>query len=134
VTSGNGLVTDLLGNTIRNPRGEQRSSVSQVWGVDYAVGKRWSARWSTTTRAGNVYHTEMDFRVVGREKITVPAGTFNAFVIESHGWNSLGTQLQTMRWGAPDEVRAWLAFERRFRRGKNIRNATRQELVSYRQL
>lgn len=128
----NGLVADLLGNFIRTPDGTQRSG-DQVWGVDYVVGKRWTSRWSATTRAGVVYQTEEDFRVVGREKITFPAGTFNAFVLESNGWNSFGTKLVSTRWVAPDKVRAYLAFERHYKRGRAIRAETRTELVSYRQ-
>lgn len=132
-----GRITDLLGNLRRYTSG-QVSTGSQTLGADYAMGKRWISRTVTSLPGGQPIQTESEFRVTGREKITIVAGTFDAFVVESQGWGTgaggVNTQLRSKQWIAPDRVRLQLVVER-LRRGRsgNVVLAEREELVSYKQ-
>ena len=128
--------TDLLGNSLRTSYGAP-STGSQIWGVDYSVGKRWTSRHKTVSRTGVPVQVEFEVRVVAREKVTVPAGTFDAFVVEANGWaigSGVNTRSESRRWIAPDQVRSELALEI-FERSKEGRvvQSERRELVSYQQ-
>jgi hypothetical protein len=132
----NGLVTDLLGNAIRAVDG-RRFTPRQQLPLDYALGRRWHSRFVATTRKGDAEGiAELDFRIVARERVTVPAGTFDAFVIEGTGSTALRdrkTQSHLRRWMAPDRVRRPVAVEERLvDRGVSV-IAERQELTAFRQ-
>ena len=44
----------------------------------------------------------LDYRVVGRERVRVPAGEFEAFRLEAEGWNmTKGTRLAIRTWVVP---------------------------------
>lgn len=61
---------------------------------DLAVGKKWHARMTLTTKNGSKNWEEKEGKVVAIESITVPAGTFQAFKIEQswkNGWGNWGT-------------------------------------------
>ena len=131
-----GLITDLLGNLLRYPAG-QRAAGTQFWAVEYAIGKRWRTLEDTTGRSGALLKTDRDVRVVARERIAVPAGVFEAFVLEVRGSSSGGrkfNELQSRRWIAPDRVRSVLVIEtvRQDRTGRVV-PTDRRELVAYRQ-
>jgi len=128
--------TDLLGNSLRTSYGAP-STGSQIWGVDYAVGKRWTSRHKTVSRNGVPVQVDLEVRVVAREKITVPAGTFDAFVVEANGYAigaGVNTRSDSKRWIAPHQVRAELAIELHERgRDGRVVASERRELVSFRQ-
>src|SRR5579875_3393617 len=52
------------------------------------VGQSWSADWIDPRRQGNQLsaHFHKDYKVVGWEDVTVPAGTFRALKIEAKGF------------------------------------------------
>ena len=80
---------------------------------------------------GVVYTFQYDLKVVGKETITVPAGTFEAYKIEARGFNmDLGARLERNIWVTPG-VNADIAHEIkvRLRNGRWDQN-DRQELVS----
>ena len=126
--------TDLLGNPLRTPWGAP-STGAQIWGVEYAVGKRWTSRHRQTNPRGVPVEVEFAVRVVNREKITVPAGTFDAFVLEMKGYArgaGINTNLERKLWTAPDQVRDIIALEVMERNIKGgVQASFRQELVSY---
>jgi hypothetical protein len=71
---------------------------------------------------------------VAREKITVPAGSFDAFRVEGNGWTrgeAGSLQLTMYYWVAPG-VRRFVALENyhRFARGK-VQKHERFELMEY---
>ena len=77
------------------------------------------------------YTFRYDMKVVGRETITVPAGTFDTFKIEARGYNvQLGARLERNIWVSPG-VSGDIAQEIvvRLRTGVLEQN-DRQELVS----
>jgi Caspase domain len=140
VIYGSGLVTDLLGNRLRDRQGGKTMHMGiQATPLEFAVGRRWSSYYvmlrGSGRRAGQgAGFVEMDFRIVTRERITVPAGTFNAFHIRGRGWskgekNMLHTEVNV--WHAPDRVRRPIIVEHRRSAGKRITRSDRNELVSY---
>jgi hypothetical protein len=128
-----GLVTDRLGNALRLRDGRSYSA-NQFLPLEFVVGKRWTTRYTVTAPNGRKGEAEMQARVLARERVTVPAGTFNTFRIE---WNSRRLNADgstvTHAWFAPDKVRRPVRREEvRTLSGKE-RSAERTELVAYKQ-
>ncbi|MEO7727789.1 MAG: hypothetical protein ABIS45_11095, partial [Burkholderiales bacterium] len=133
-------VRDLLGNVYKNSTyGDYASTeggAAQFYTAEYSVGKKWTARYNVKGKDGKNWTTEYLFKVVGKEKITLPAGEFDAFKIEGKGSNTLGALLSFTYWVAPERVRRPLAIEfvsQGSKTGKLFTNE-RMELVSFRQL
>jgi len=61
----------------------------QAFIPEYAIGKKWSTRYRGTFggSASNTFEAEIEFRVVAREQVSVPSGTFDAFRVEGEGWS-----------------------------------------------
>ena len=112
------LVLDRLGNSVQLADG-RRFSPRQDQPLEYALGKKWQTRFITTTAKGAVSATQYEFRIVGRERLAVPAGSFDCFVIEGDGWSTtekgIRIRLGLKRWMAPGEVRRPIVSEQ-FRR------------------
>ena len=129
----NGLITDLLGNQLR-ARDGRIFSPSQFTPLEYAVGKRWRTRFTVTVQ-GYTGDNELEFHIAARERITVPAGTFEAFRIEAkgHGQTPKGIlEINITGWIAPDVCRRPIARnDRRTTRFGGV--AIRDELVSFKQ-
>jgi Caspase domain/DUF3108-like len=154
VIFGNGaLILDRLGNTVKLPNG-QRFTPRQDQPTEYAIGKKWSTRFGVINPNGRTAESEFEFRIARREKITVPAGTFDCFVIEGEGYSTLPfgrVEMKLTRWMAPDKVRRPIVTEqyRKFKRDSVGRDGSfgkggkgpsgpqsidqRQELVSFKQ-
>ena len=130
-----GMVTDLLGNRTRTRDGRVFGP-AQFIPLEFAVGRRWSTRFKLTHPRFGPGQVEIDMRIVGRETVTVPAGTFDTFRIEGHGWSSGSwgsTQVTRTAWLAPDRVRRWVASEDFRKGGPRVIASEREELVSFRQ-
>ena len=97
----NGLVvSDLMGNSVRNHDIEFSAPVQEIPG-ELQVGKRWRAVGHRVEKgvASDFFY---DYHIARREKVTVPAGTFDAFVIEGDGWNrTFGSRLLVKAWIVP---------------------------------
>jgi hypothetical protein len=132
----NGLITDLLGNTVKSSDG-RRYSPRQQLPLEYAVGRQWHSRFTATTRKGDDEGVaDLHLKIVARERITVPAGSFDAFRIEAVGTTTFKTNVtesQVRRWMAPDQVRRAVAFEEVLKAGSKTLIAERGELVSFKQ-
>ena len=110
-----GLILDLLGNLIQLPDG-RRYTPRQDQPLEFAVGRRWTTRFSVSNdRTGKGAALEAEFHISGKERITVPAGTFDCYVVEglAQGLTSMGgrPETRTRRWFAPDQVRRPIASE-----------------------
>lgn len=132
-----GMVTDLLGNRTRTRDGRVFGP-AQFNPLEFAIGRRWTTRFSVIHPKFGPGRVELDMRIVARETITVPAGTFDAFRIEGRGWamgsGSKGSaQVNRTAWFAPDRVRRWIASEDLRQAGPKVIASEREELVSYRQ-
>jgi hypothetical protein len=120
------IILDRLGNTVKLPNGS-RFTPRQDQPLEYAIGKKWTTRFNAINAEGRSAESEFEFRITRREKITVPAGTFDCFVIEGDGYNVLPfgkVQLKLTRWMAPDRVRRPIATEqyRKFVGGQGTDN------------
>ncbi len=125
-------VTDLFGNSVQAPDGT-RWTPYQFFINDYALGKRWSAQFIVTQPDGSKVNVRFDLRVAARERITLPAGTFDAYRIEARGLNLAGgAELERRAWVAPERMRGVLALESLVRKGGTVVGGERTELVEYR--
>jgi hypothetical protein len=127
-------ITDLLGNTIKNSRG-QTFTGSQIFVAEYSLGRKWTTTYRGTRRDLVPDEWTIKFTVVARESVTVPAGTFDAFKVEGDGYiTDRGNRLQVTYWIAPDKLRLFVAYEhvQRNRRGRMI-ITDRTELVSFKE-
>ena len=108
--------TDLLGNRKRTPDGRVFFG-AQFLPTEYAVGKAWTTRYKGKTDRGQEFYVETQIRIVSKERISVPAGTFDCFRIEGKGvsrpylppsWN---TQIWFRLWIAPEHCRGAIKNE-----------------------
>jgi hypothetical protein len=130
---GNGRVTDLLGNMIRNPRGNTFIN-NQVFAAEYSIGRKWTTIFRGVRPDSQEDEWTLDMRVVAREAVTVPAGTFDAFKVEGRGFmRDRGARIEVNYWIAPDRVRPCVVYEYIARRGVRFGRNERMELVEYRQ-
>ena len=127
-------LSDTMGNTIANPRGGF-STPRQFYPAELFVGKKWRTMFKQSRPGGIVYTYRYDLKVVGRETIVVPAGTFDTFKIEARGFNmQLNARLERNIWVAPG-VSGDIAHEILVRlRNGAIEQNDRQELASFRQV
>jgi len=142
------LILDRLGNNVKLPDG-RRFTPRQDHPLEYAVGRKWRTRFMTTNARGVRSDTVLDFRVTRREKVTVPAGSFDCFVVEGEGYSFSGTRIyvRVRRWVAPDKCRRPIVAEEfrkaegrvgppsagDFRAKMPVFNNVRLELVSFSQ-
>lgn len=134
VIYGNGRVTDLLGNLVRDPQG--RTFVgNQIFVAEYSVGRKWTTIFRGTRRDFEEDEWTMDLKVVAREPVTVPAGTFDAFKVEGNGFiRGNSNRIAMIYWVAPDRVRPFIAQEiTQHGRGKRFKKTDRIELIGFRQ-
>lgn len=129
------LVTDLLGNLIKRPDGATFGPM-QFFATEYSVGKKWSTRYTINLANGKADEVELDFRVVTRENVSVPAGSFDCFRVEGQGWRLglTGVPSQSIKvtyWIAPEKVARIVAIETWWRIQSRITRSDRDELVSF---
>lgn len=127
-----GNITDLMGNIIKSGKALFSTPI-QYSPAELQVGKKWTAAFSqeVDNKISLAYY---DLQIVRREKVTVPAGEFDAFRVEGLGWNkSFGTKLETTYWLVPGiNFMIKREFTTRLSNG-TYKNADRFELVSLRQ-
>ena len=123
--------SDLMGNITRNLRGNL-DQPRQFYPAELYIGKRWKTQFKQTRPSGMVYTFKYDLKVVAKETVTVPAGTFDTYKIEARGFNiEIGANLQRNIWVAAG-IHADIVHETfvRLRNGR-IDQDDRQELVRY---
>jgi len=128
------LITDHLGNNIALPDG-RRFTPSQFIPTEYRVGKRWRTRYNVSTPRFGDFRTTFDLRISARERVTVPAGTFDAYRVDAIGVSE-GAQLSRHEitfWIAPDRCRRGIARNEIRRNQYTILLAERSELASFTQ-
>lgn len=130
--NGGDQVSDFMGNIVSNARGAM-STPRQFYPAELEVGRRWRTEFRQDRRSGATYYFRYKVKVAARERVTVPAGSFDAFRIEAEGFNvGLNAYIKRTIWVAPG-VNADIAHETfvRLRNGQVEQN-DRQELVAYR--
>jgi hypothetical protein len=124
-------VSDLMGNIAKNARGSL-DAPRQFYPSELYLGKKWRTHFRQSRPNGKIFTFDYEVKVVAKEKITVPAGTFEAYLLEAMGFNvELGASIRRQIWVTPG-VNADIAHETivRLRNGA-IDQWDRQELVSY---
>ena len=128
------IVLDPLGNIIKTGDG-RRFSPRQDVPLEYAVGKRWATRFELLE--GGQGSVEAHFRITARERVTVPAGTFDCFRIEARGLSTHvfrpPVESKSVIWRAPQLVRRWVKFEDEWHQRGSLIRTERQELLSFQQ-
>lgn len=125
------LVTDLLGNLLRRPDGTTYGP-SQFFISEYSLGKKWATRYAINFARGGQDVIELDMKVIGRESVTVPAGSFDCYKVEARGWVlGIAQMLEWTFWVAPDKVNRMVAMDAWWRQRGRITRSERQELESY---
>ena len=136
-----GLILDRMGNTRRTPDGVVFTD-NQNMPLEFQIGHRWTTKYRTYPPSVPSHiriMTEMDYRITGREKIQVPAGTFDCFRVEGRGQDIApkGTvDIASVTWWASERVRRPVAFEqmRKPQSGSVAPGGSvRIELVTYKQ-
>lgn len=99
------LFHTLEGNYVAGGRTSIKPFVPQL-SFPLAVGKAWEGSYEWTNLQGVTGSTTLKVKVLGREQVTVPAGTFDAFKIEYQGSftrsGSFGTgSMHSVYWYAP---------------------------------
>lgn len=134
--SGQGI-TDLLGNPVKLADG-RRFTPNQILPTEYKVGKKWRSRYNVTHPTNGEFKVVNDIKIAGRERVTVPAGTFDCYRLElvarSEGRGRFAVaEFEIVIWMAPDICRRAIARNEIRRAGPGMIFAERQELVSFTQ-
>jgi uncharacterized caspase-like protein len=93
-------VGTMLGAAIKNGSGAYDPPYGGI-PVEFQVGKTWSGRSTRLTKQGRVEELQHSTKIVGRETITVPAGTFQTYVMETFGFISTDRTLRRKTWWDP---------------------------------
>lgn len=125
-------ISDLMGNALKVGDLSFNAPL-QFMPAEIHIGKKWRAAFVRNDR-GKVSSAYYDFNITRREKTKVAAGEFDAFVLESQGWNTtFGHRLEVNIWLVPGLIlpirREWIV---RGRTG-HFHITERHELVALRQ-
>lgn len=126
------FVSDLMGNSIKAGTIEFDTPLQFV-PAEFQIGRKWTAAFRRTQdgKTSNAYY---DLQIVKRETVSVPAGSFDTFLIEGRGWNlTFGSALEVRFWLLPGinfPIKVEQVVRNKF--GRFIQTE-RRELVSLRQ-
>ncbi|MES2415714.1 MAG: caspase family protein [Pseudomonadota bacterium] len=121
------LLTPLSG-VIKNDRGTFDPPNGGGF-VEYQVGKKLSSRSNQKAVDGRSFELTGESKVVGRETITVPAGTFQTFVVERTVFISGGPTLKIKAWVDP-RYGVPVRLEEFGRMNGQLRRSERRELIA----
>jgi hypothetical protein len=102
------IIKDTLGNAIKSNNNSFDPRLQQI-PAELQIGRKWTTRYRVRSEAagegraaGQSDEAYQDYRVVGRERVRVPAGEFEAFRLEAEGWNmTQGVLLSIRAWVVP---------------------------------
>jgi uncharacterized caspase-like protein len=94
------VIRDTLGNSIKRDDESYEPHVQHI-PAELQIGRKWTARYRTS-KPGSQSEAYLNYRVVSRERVRVPAGEFEAFRLEAEGWHmTTGTRLAVRSWLVP---------------------------------
>ncbi len=133
-------VLDILGNELRTPRFDWRTP-AQIFPSSYSVGQSWKTtfKWAHSVYSkGQPVEQSQSLKVVGRERIVTPAGSFNAFKIVGAGYqvnNGGNERIDVTLLIDPEKCSRPIMFELRIKQAAYLRMfvATRTELTAFKQ-
>ncbi len=121
-------IATMLSAAIKNNNGTFDPPLNGL-PVELQVGKKWSSRSANAFNDGRTYQLQADTKITGIETITVPAGTFQTYVVETQLFSSSGVTFKQKFWIDP-RYGAAIKFENLGRRGGNVVVSVRRELTS----
>jgi Caspase domain len=127
INGGDTLLTKL-GATIMNSRGTYDPPIGG-FPVELQVGKKWHSASKQTNNNGESWDVSQDTKIIALETISVPAGTFQTYVVEQIGVGTNFTNITKFwldpRYGQP------IKMEELVRNQKgNITRSEKRELLS----
>jgi len=93
-------VMNSMGNFLKTPESGPQETLQQIMPAELQLGKKWSAKWVEQGPRGFA-PIRLDMRVAAFEKVSVPAGEFDAFRIEGEGWFGQGLPVTRRYWISP---------------------------------
>ena len=127
INNGNSIQT-VLGSIIKNRQGTYDPPFGGL-PVELQVGKKWTSRTSNTFTDGKVYDLQMEGKITGRETVTVPAGTFQTFVIQTTTFSSSGSA-SIFKWWVDPRYGVAVKYEVIGRNGGRIFRSDRHEMIA----
>lgn len=123
-------ILDPLGNFLK--AGARLYTPNQYFGSELQLGKKWHIR-MTVTDNGKKHTSDYTAKVVAREKVTVPAGTFDAFKVEGSGWIlETNYRVRFIYWRSPRVRYPYVKYEIVTRNPQDkFMRSDRYELLSY---
>ncbi|MGZ3236539.1 MAG: caspase family protein [Burkholderiaceae bacterium] len=130
------MKNDLLGNFKVDPTGVRRyNDFPQIFIPEYKVGKTWTSRVQGRYQPKSLTALDVEYvarlSVVGKEIITVPAGTFDTFKITGTVSVNNGPNAEITFWVAPDKLNRYIAYEYRTTSFTLYPESDRIELISF---
>ena len=128
---GGTYVADLMGNLVKSPS-LVPDIPPQLDPVELQIGKKWTATFRYI-KNGVVSYAYYNLKIVKREAIATPCGSFDAFRIEVRGYVNKGfvVLVEMDRWLVPG-LNFPVRFDTRYR-GPKFYETERQELLSLHQ-
>ncbi len=126
LNNGNIVVT-ALSATIKNARGTF-DPPSGGLPVELQIGKKWSGRSTQTMPDGRTLELKSESKIIARESVTVPAGTFQTYVVDTTIYAG-SFALNIKAWIDPRYGYA-IKTEEMGRSGGRIVRSDRRELIS----
>ena len=127
INNGN-LIQTVLSSVIKNRQGTYDPPFGGM-PVEFQVGKKWSSRSDITFADGKTYNLQSEAKIIGRETVTVPAGTFQTYVVRNTVYSTTGNSAIQTFWVDP-RYGAAVKFEDVNRRGSHIVRSNRHELIA----
>lgn len=124
-------IIDLMGNPLKLGPAVFSTPI-QFSPAEFQIGKKWTATYGRT-KDGQTTSAYFDLEIVKRETINVPAGSFDTFLIEGHGWNTtLNLRIEYKAWLVPGLI-ASVKSELMVSNWGRFFRTERRELVALRQ-
>jgi hypothetical protein len=127
INNGNSIQT-MLSSVIKNRQGTFDPPFGGL-PVEFQVGKKWSSRSSNIFTDGKTYNLQSEAKIIGRETVTVPAGTFQTYVVRNTVYSSSGNSTVQTFWVDP-RYGAAIKFEDISRRGSQIFRSNRHGMIT----
>ena len=122
------VVATMLGSLVKNSNGAFDPPLGGI-PVELQVGKKWSGRSTNASSDGKTYLLQTESKITGIETITVPAGTFQTYVIETKMFSSGGASYQQKAWLDP-RYGVFVRFDSVGRSRGAVFRSERRELTS----
>ena len=122
------ILATMLGSLVKNANGTFDPPLGGI-PVELQVGKKWSGRSTNASTDGKTYQLQTESKITGIETITVPAGTFQTYVMETQTLSSNGNSTKQKAWIDP-RYGVFIRLENLGRKGNSVTRSERREMTS----